>query len=271
MIPTGPADVALLQYVGDTSTTLKGAMLTHRSLASNCLQTAAWRTDAVEGHEVALCIVPFFRPAGLQLAMLNNVFLGGALILFSEFEIEDALSAIEKYRPTVFPGLPELYNGVLNYPAVRKYDLRSIQTSISAGTPLPPGVQKDWEAMTGGRLVEGYGRAEAGPLVLANPVHGERRPGSIGIPLPGTLARISDPAAPRANLPVGQIGRLAIQGPQVFSGYWNRPDETAKSLQDGWLITDDYAQVDPDGFFYIVEAEKPKGELKEEETNKLRR
>jgi long-chain acyl-CoA synthetase len=255
-VPISPEDVALLQYTGGTTGIPKGAILTHRNLVSNCLQSAAWRTDADSGHEVALCIIPFFHLYGMQIAMLNSIFLGGALILFPRFELEHALMGIDKYQPTVFPGVPTLYIALLNYPAIGKYNLRSIQACLSGAAPLPVEVQKAWEALTGGRLVEGYGLTESGPLTHANPIHGKRKPGSIGIPVPGTLARIVDPESSNVELPIGEVGELAIRGPQVFRGYWNRPDETAKTLQDGWLITGDFAQMDEDGFFYIVERKK---------------
>lgn len=252
-----PDDLALLQYTRDSAGTPCGAMLTHHNLVSNCLQTAAWRPDAEEGHEVTLGIIPFFLPSGMNLTLLSSIVAGGALILFPDMIIEEVLAAIEKYRPTYLPGNPELYGAILNYPAIRKYDLRSIRTSISADLPLPAGIASEWEAKTTGRLVEGYGRAEAGPLTLANPVHGGSKPGSIGIPLPGTLARIAAPADVDASVPDGQVGYLAIHGPQVCSGYWNRPELSAGKLRAGWLVTDEYARVDADGFFYLVGANDP--------------
>jgi long-chain acyl-CoA synthetase len=255
-VPITPEDVALLQYTGGTTGLPKGAIMTHRNLVSNCLQSAAWRTDAEPGREVALCIIPFFHLYGMQIAMLDNVLLGGALILFPRFELEVALVAIDKYHPTVFPGVPTLYIALLNYPAIGKHNLRSIRVCLSGAAPLPAEIQKAWEALTGGRLVEGYGMTEAGPLTHANPIQGKRKPGSIGIPVPGTLARIVDPEFPNIEMRVGELGELAIKGPQVFQGYWNRPDDTAKTLQEGWLITGDFAHMDEDGFFYIVERKK---------------
>ena len=188
--------------------------------------------------------------------MLNNVFFGGALILFLRFDPELALTAVEKYQPTVFPAFPALYIGLLNHPAIGKYNLSSIRVCLSGAAPLPGEVQKAWETLTGGRLVEGYGLTEAGPLTHANPIIGKRKPGSIGVPVPGTLARIVDPESPSVELSPGEVGELAIKGPQVFQGYLNRPDETAKALQNGWLLTGDFAQMDEDGFFYIVERRK---------------
>ncbi len=255
-VAINPEDIALLQYTGGTTGVPKAAILTHHNLVSNCLQSAAWRTDAEPGGEVALCIIPFFHLYGMQVAMLNSIFLGAALILFSRFELEPALIAIDKYQPTVFPGVPTLYIALLNHPTIRNHNLRSIRVCLSGAAPLPAEVQRAWEALTGGRLVEGYGMTEAGPLTHANPILGKGKSGSIGIPVPGTVARIVDPEFPEVELPVGEVGELAIKGPQVFQGYWNRPDETAKTLRDGWLITGDFAQMDEDGFFYIVERKK---------------
>lgn len=266
-----PADVALLQYEGGSADTPYGAMLSHRNLVCNCLYNAAWRTDAEEGHEVALCLVPFYRPSGIQIALLSNVYLSSALILFPEFKIEDVLAGIEKYRPSVFPGLPEIYGQVLNYPAIRKHDLHSIRTSFCSEGQLSPEVQEEWEERTGGRLVGGYGRAEAGPHTLCNPVHGERRRRSMGIPLPGTIARIIGPEGSKVNVAAGNVGRLALQGQQVFSGYWNHPDETAKRLHDGWLVTGDYAHEDQDGFFYLVEPKTPTAEATNATEDNVRR
>jgi long-chain acyl-CoA synthetase len=255
-VPIRPEDVALLQYSRAAKGIPMGAVLTHRNLVSNCLQATAWRTDAESGHEVALCVIPFFHLYGMQTAMLVNLFLGSALILFARFELEHALMAIDKYQPTVFPGDPTLYTALVEYPPIRSYNLRSIRVCLSGPEPLPDGVQEGWETLTGGRLVEAYSLTESGPLTHANPIHGERKQGSIGVPLPGTLARIVDPDAINVELGSGQVGKLAIKGEQVFKGYWNRPEETTNDLKDGWLITGDLARMDEDGFFYLLERKR---------------
>lgn len=251
-VQVGAEDIAILQYSGGIETAPKGAILTHRNLVSNCLQSSAWRTEAEPGREVALCVTPFFHSYGMQMAMLGDILLGGALILFPVFEPEIVLASIEKYRPSFFPAVPAVYIALLNYPAVRKYNLQSIRTYLSGVAPLPIEVQKGWEALSGARLVECFGSKESGPFALANPIHGKRKPGSIGIPTPGTQARIVDPESDGAELSPGHLGELALKGPQVFKGYWNRADETAKTLREGWLLTGDLAQVDEDGFFYVV-------------------
>lgn len=249
-------DVALLQYTGGTTGVPKGAMLTHHNLVSNCLQCAAWRTDTVPGHEAALCIIPFFHVYGLQLGMISNLYSGGALILFPKFDLEQALLAIDHYQPTVFPGVPSIYIAILNNPEVHKHNLHSIRVCLSGSAPLPEQVQVGFELLSGGRLIEGYGLTESSPMTHANPIFGERRVGSIGLPVPGTAARIVDPESPAVELPLGSVGELAVRGPQVFKGYWNRRDETARTLCDGWLITGDIARMDEDGYFYIVERKK---------------
>jgi long-chain acyl-CoA synthetase len=255
-VPIRPEDVALLQYARAASGIPKGAVLTHRNLVSNCLQTTAWRTDAEAGHEVALCSIPFFHLYGMQTAMLVNLLLGSALILFARFDLEHLLMAIDKYQPTVFPGDPTLYSALLKYPALRRYNLRSIRVCLSGPEPMPDGLQNGWETLTGGSLVEAHSLTESGPLTHATPIHGERRPSSIGLPLPGTLARIVDPDSVNVELPSGRVGKLAIKGEQVFSSYWNRPDETVNVSKDGWLISGDFARMDEDGFFYLDERKK---------------
>jgi long-chain acyl-CoA synthetase len=152
--------------------------------------------------------------------------------------------------------VPALYIAFINNPNVHKHDLHSVRTCLSGAAPLPQEVQSGFEVLSGGRLVEGYGMTEAAPLTHANPINGERRAGSIGVPVPSTEARIVNPEAPDEELPVGSVGELAIKGPQVFQGYWNRPEESVQTLRNGWLITGDIARMDDDGFFYIVERKK---------------
>ncbi|GIL15822.1 MAG: long-chain-fatty-acid--CoA ligase [Chloroflexota bacterium] len=255
-VKISPDDIALLQYTGGTTGVPKGAVLTHRNLVANCLQCVAWFTDAQDGKEVTLCIIPFFHMYGMMVAMLLTLAKAGAMILFPRFEIAQAFMAIDAYKPTIFPGVPALYIGFINNPDVHKHDLRSIKACLSGAAPLPQEVQTGFEMLTQGRLVEGYGMTESSPLTHANPLHGERRAGSIGVPVPSTDARIVDPENPDTVMPPGAVGELAIKGPQVFQGYWNRPEESVNTLRNGWLITGDIARMDDDGFFYIVERKK---------------
>lgn len=251
-----PDDIALLQYTGGTTGVPKGAVLTHRNLVSNCLQSVAWFTTAQDGKEVTLSIIPFFHMYGMQIAMLLTLYKAGALVLFPRFELDQAFMAIDTYKPTIFPGVPALYIAMINSPDVSRHDLHSVRMCLSGAAPLPQEVQTAFEMLSGGRLVEGYGMTESSPLTHANPINGERRTGSIGVPVPSTDARIVNPENPDEALPPGSVGELAIKGPQVFQGYWNRPEESVNTLRNGWLITGDIARMDDDGFFYIVERKK---------------
>lgn len=251
-----PDDIALLQYTGGTTGAPKGAVLTHRNLAANCLQSAAWFTTARDGEEVTLSVIPFFHMYGMQIAMLLTLYKAGALVLFPRFELEQTLLAIDTYKPTIFPGVPALYISLINSPNIHKHDLRSVRMCLSGAAPLPYEVQTGFEMLSGGRLVEGYGMTEASPLTHANPINGERRTGSIGVPVPSTDAQIVDSENPDIVLPVGAVGELAVRGPQVFQGYWKRPEDSVHTLRNGWLITGDIARMDEDGFFYIVERKK---------------
>ncbi len=251
-----PEDVALLQYTGGTTGIPKGAVLTHRNLVSNVMQVDAWRTDIEPGKEVALCVLPFFHVYGLLVGMIHAVYNAGAMILFPRFEIESVFAAIDKYKPTNFPGVPTLYNAIRANPDVKNHDLKSIRVCISGAAALPLEVQTQFEKLTGGKLVEGYGLTETSPVATCNPINGTRKVGSIGLPLPDTQVKIVDPENPRRDLPVGEVGEVAIKGPQVFRGYWNRADETSKVLFDGWFTTGDIGKQDDDGYFYIVERKK---------------
>ena len=255
-VQISPDDIALLQYTGGTTGVPKGAVLTHRNLISNCLQSAAWFVTAQEGKEVTLAIIPFFHVYGLMVGMLFTLYKGGALVLFPRFELAQAFMAIDAYKPTIFPGVPALYIQFINSPDVSNHDLHSVKTCLSGAAPLPQEVQTGFEMLSGGRLVEGFGMTESSPLALANPINGERRVGSIGVPVPSTDARIVNPENADEVLPPGSVGELAIKGPQVFQGYWNRPEESVNTLRNGWLITGDIARMDDDGFFYIVERKK---------------
>lgn len=251
-----PDDIALLQYTGGTTGVPKGAVLTHRNLVANCLQCVSWFTTAQDGKEVTLGIIPFFHMYGMMVAMLLTLAKAGAMVLLPRFEIEQAFLAIDAYKPTIFPGVPALYIAFINNADVHKHDLHSIKACLSGAAPLPQEVQTGFEVLTQGRLVEGYGMTECSPLAHANPLNGERRTGSIGVPVPSTDARIVNPENPDEVMPPGSVGELAIRGPQVFQGYWNRPEESVNTLRSGWLITGDIARMDDDGFFYIVERKK---------------
>lgn len=248
-----PDDIATIQYTGGTTAAPKGVMLSHLNLVANALQTRHWMPESQEGREIFLSVLPFSHSYGLTTALIVPIILGASLILKAGFEVGDILKTIKKFKPTIFPGVPSMYVAINDYPGVRKYGIQSIKACISGSAPLPVEVQEAFEKLTRGRLVEGYGLTEASPVTHANPMNGVRKVGSIGIPLPSTDARIVDLVKGEKEVPVGQIGELAVRGPQVMVGYWHNPKETARVLtNDGWLLTGDVAQVDEEGYFRIV-------------------
>ena len=251
-----PGGTALFLYTGGTTGLPKGAMLTHRNLVSDTLQMRAWvfGTRPI-GREVFLGVIPFFHSYGLTVVMNLSISVGGATVLLPRFVMKDALRAIARFRPTVFPAVPTIYNAIASHPLASRYDLRSIRACISGAAPLPLEVAEAFESVTGARLVEGYGLTETSPVTHCNPVYGERRIGSIGLPIPHTDAKIVD-ADTREPVPVGQVGELAVRGPQVMQGYWAQPEESAEVIKDGWFYTGDMARQDEDGYFYIVDRKK---------------
>jgi long-chain acyl-CoA synthetase len=248
-------DLALIQYTGGTTGLAKGVMLTHANLIANTIQNRLWFYRAEQGKESLLAALPFFHVFGLTVVLNQGVYLAGTLILLPRFEIKQVLQMINRKKPTTFSGAPTMYVAVINHPEVHKTDLSSIKVCISGAASLPHHVQERFEELSGGKLIEGYGLSEASPVTHANNVWEKRKPGSIGIPFPDTEARIVQPGTIEDALP-GEIGEVAVRGPQVMMGYWNRPDETAKVLRDGWLLTGDLGTMDEDGFFYILDRQK---------------
>ena len=249
-------DTAVLQPTGGTTGTPKCAALTHRNLVANAQQVAAWFPGVSDDVVVSiLCPLPLFHIYGLTVDMNYAMLTASSLILIPRFDPEMVLKAT-KHKPRLFPGAPIMYQTLAHHPDIGKYDLSSIEACISGAAPLAPEVQRDFEAVTGGRVVEGYGLTEASPVTHCNPVHGDRRLGTIGLPFPSTEARVIDPETGEA-MPPGEVGELAVRGPQVMSGYWERPEETAACLSaDGWLRTGDMAEMSNDGFFTIVDRAK---------------
>ena len=250
-------DLALLQYTGGTTGLPKGAMLTHYNLVSNAYMCNAW-LNAQEGEEVQVNVLPLYHIYGMTVTMNNAIASAGAMILIPRFDAKEVLSSIQKYKASVFGGVPTLYAALINHPDISSYDLSSIKFCISGASPLPPEVQKKFMKLTGGVLVEGYGLTEASPVTHANPLDATMETvkiGSIGLTWPDTEAKIMHEAS-GVELPVDMVGELAIRGPQVMKGYWNDPEETAAVLKDGWLYTGDYAKRDEDGYFFIVDRKK---------------
>jgi long-chain acyl-CoA synthetase len=247
-------DVALLQYTGGTTGLSKGVMLTHTNLNANAVQVREWMPDLEPGREVVLAALPFFHSYGLTTCLTLGLKLGAAIVLLPRFELKRVLEAIDQYRPTIFPGVPTMYVAINN--AAAGHDLSSIKACVSGAAPLPIEVAEEFERLSGGRLVEGYGLTESSPVTHANPVYGKRKVGTVGMPLPNTLARVADPSDPGRTMPIGEPGELAVKGPQVMRGYWNRIEETAQVLQDGWLLTGDMATMDEEGYFAVVDRKK---------------
>ncbi len=259
-VRVGPDDVALLQYTGGTTGVPKGAMLTHRNLVANAEQARAWMSDLREGQEIALAAIPFFHVYGMTVAMNLSVLTAANMVLVPNArDIKMVLGEIQKSGATLFPGVPTLYNAINNHAETPNYDLSSIRACISGSAPLLMETANKFKWITkGANLVEGYGLTEASPITHVNPIFGEQQEGSIGLPLPGVDAIVVDEQG--QMVPLGEVGELWVCGPQVMKGYWQRPDETAKTMAEAygrtWLKTGDMATVDERGFFKIVDRKK---------------
>jgi long-chain acyl-CoA synthetase len=251
-----PSDLALLQYTGGTTGAPKGAMLTHRNLVANAMQCRYWLGGLLEGTEVFLGVLPLFHVYGMSTCQNLAILLGAKIVLLPRFQADEVLTAIVTHRVTAFPGIPAMYLALNNHPKVGQYDLRSVRFCISGAGPLFADVQARFEKLTGSYVVEGYGLTEASPVTHCNPIVGQRRSRSIGLPVSDTDARLVDL---ESGIPVTDpetVGELQIKGPQVMRGYWNNETETAAVFKDGWLCTGDLASMDRDGFFYIQDRKK---------------
>lgn len=248
---------ATILYTGGTTGEAKGVVHTQRSLVANALQVAAWLPQARRGAERVISVLPFSHAYGMTACMNFAVAIAAAMVLLPTFETTNVLHAIRRERATIFPGVPPMYAAIAEVKDARRFGLASLRACISGAAPLPIEVQEGFERVTRGRLVEGYGLTEAGPVTHANPLDAaHERHATIGIPLPATEAKILDLATGSEARP-GVIGELLIRGPQIMQGYWNRPAETAEALTaDGWLHTGDMARMDADGFFQIIERKK---------------
>jgi long-chain acyl-CoA synthetase len=254
-----PDDVALFQYTGGTTGLPKAAMLTHRNLIANVLQINAWLPSGVPGGEKMMGAIPFFHVYGMTVCLLYACYMGAEIIIVpNPRPIDNVMNIMQKERATLYPGVPAMYINIVNHKDIAKYDLKSIKACISGSAPLPMEIQEQFGAITGGRLVEGFGMTEASPVTHCNPVFGKRVAGSIGLPVPDTEAKIID-LETGASLPFdGEAqGELCVRGPQVMKGYWNQPEETADTIDaEGWLHTGDICKVGTDGYFYVVDRKK---------------
>jgi long-chain acyl-CoA synthetase len=248
-------DLALLQYTGGTTGFPKGVMLTHKNLIANTLMCGQWLSRNEKGKERILGILPFFHVYGMTTVLILSVMQHQTMVLLPKFDVDQALKTIDKQKPTLFPGAPTMYIGLLNHPDIEKYDLSSIKACLSGSAPLPVEVQEKFEKVTGGKLVEGYGLTETSPVTHANFIWGNRVSGSIGVPWPNTDSAILR-SGETEILPPGEIGEIAIKGPQVMKGYWNRPEDTASTFADGWFLTGDLGYMDENGYFYVVDRKK---------------
>jgi len=258
-VEVNPAnDLAAIQYTGGTTGTAKGAMLTHENLVTNTIAFAAWIHGKV-AKETFLTALPLFHIYGMTTSLNVPISLAAKMVLIPKFEPAKVLSAIQTHRVSVFCGVPTMYQSLLANPDLGKYALTSIRVCISGASPLPPQVQKQFMDITGGFLAEGYGLTEASPVTHCSPVDKTMqtvRIGSIGLPLPDTDAKIVDAETGLKTLGVGEIGELAVKGPQVMKGYWRQPNETTFVLRGGWLFTGDLACMDAEGYFYITDRKK---------------
>ncbi|SDQ45095.1 long-chain acyl-CoA synthetase [Virgibacillus subterraneus] len=248
-------DLALLQYTGGTTGHPKGVMLSHYNLVANVQMSQAWLYKAKPGKETVLGVLPFFHVYGMTTVMNMAIMFGSKMVLLPKFDAEEVLKTIHKQKPTMFPGAPTIYVGLLNHPNLKKYDLSSIEACISGSAPLPTEVQEQFEKVTGGRLVEGYGLTESSPVTHANFVWDNRVNGSIGVPWPDTDAKIFK-VETMEEADVGEVGEVAVKGPQIMKGYWNNQEETDNVLKDGWLFTGDLGYMNEEGYFYIVDRKK---------------
>jgi long-chain acyl-CoA synthetase len=253
--PAASSDLAVLQYTGGTTGLSKGAMLTHRNLLANALQTRAWVPKAGDGEEITLCVAPFFHSYGMTACMNLSILAAATMVLLPRFKTKDVVKAIRQYHPTLFPGIPTMYIAIMREVGRHTDYLGSIKYCISGAAPLPAKVQQEFEMVTGGKLVEGYGLSEAGPVTHCNPLTSQCRNGSVGLPLPDVEATILDQKTAEP-VPVGQEGEIVVKGPNIMQGYWNREDETKNVFVNGWMRTGDLGKMDSDGYFYVIERAK---------------
>lgn len=250
-------DIAILQYTGGTTGRSKGAMLTHRNILANVLQSYEFFKDEMNvGQEKCLTVIPLFHVFGMTSCMNLSIYTAAESVMLPRFDLEEVLNTIKQEQPSIFPGVPTMYVAITNHPNAEQYGIDSIRTCNSGSAPMPVELMKEFEGKTGSKILEGYGLSEASPTTHCNPHFADRKPGSVGIGFPSTDYKIVDLADGENEVPVGELGEIIIKGPQVMKGYWNLPEETAMTLRNGWLHTGDIGRVDEQGYLYIVDRKK---------------
>ena len=251
--PVDPDDMAVLIYSGGTTGVAKGIMLSHYALVSNAHQLQAWVNLDADGRMLA--VLPLFHGLGMSVTM-NAVFLAGAeTVLMPRFQAKAVLEAVQKFKPTFFIGVPTMFVAFSNVPDVDKYDLRSVKGIFVGAAPLTKGIKDEFEQRSGARLIEGYGLTESVTGIMANPFKGQHKLGSIGLPFPDVDCKIVSLDGTE-DLPAGELGEIVLRSPTLMLGYFNRPDDTAETIVDGWLFTGDIGHMDADGYFYITDRKK---------------
>ena len=255
-------DIAVLQYTGGTTGVPKAAMLTHRNIFANTIQTELWHHRSTErGRDRFLLVIPYFHIYGLTVGMMRGLWQGARQILIPKYDVEAVLAALRDYQPTYFPAVPTIFVSLLNHPRLHEFNLDRVCTYNSGSAPLPIEVLEKFERVVNVPLNQGYGLSEASPVTHSTPHLARRKPASIGLPMPDTDMKIVDLETGTRELPLGDEGELCVSGPQIMKGYWQRPDETAIALrtdEEGvvWLYTGDVARIDTDGFTFIVQRKK---------------
>jgi long-chain acyl-CoA synthetase len=252
-----PADIAVLQYTSGSTGTPKAATLTHANIVASAIQSATWIGVEGAGNAAVMCLIPFFHVFGMLACLVVPVYKGYRMLLFPRMDVMEILSMtkmLETYNPISFPAVPSLWNAILSLPDDKaKILLRSLKVATSGGAPLSLFVHERFTELTGRRMMEAYGLSEASSATHMTPYPQGAPAGSIGVPLPGTLARIMDMETGLRECDVEEVGELVVKGPQMMRGYWNNKELTASVLRDGWFYTRDMARMDKDGFFYIVD------------------
>lgn len=247
-------DLAVLLYTGGTTGVSKGVMLTHANITANLTQISSWLMLPEAPNYKVLCILPMFHSFGFTAVVGSTLAAGRAAILVPRFDAVETLKLLKKHQPKIFPGIPTLYTALLNHPHFAKYPFKT-DLCITGAAPMPVELMKQFEQASGASILEGYGLTETSPVTHSNPVKGNRKPGSVGLPYPGTDVRIIN-LETGEDVPIGEEGEVLIKGPQVMKGYWNKPDETAATIKDGWLFTGDIGRMDEDGYLFLIDRKK---------------